>query len=300
MSTQRNKKLELLVWGYIRSIALIHKSLNIPLEINDIIYLYQRLRDEWSKKYSNKNLLINEIGTKLSINSAKLQTAYGQHVVQEGIFIWKLKILSNKISKHQYAKRMAGVGLDDDSSSKDSTEREDEEPEDEEVIAELKNIAQSHKRMRSAVQDLSIRLPFDDETNLEVANTMIKHINATQDDIDLLWECPYVGIIEDNEKHLKVFENSDCWDRVGCQLDAGSGDLCTYSSGDVIIVNDKYNCVWNNVGDILEIILDLDKGTLGFVVNGKDCGVAFSNIPQKSYRLALTCDISDGSEFVFL
>ena len=60
-------------------------------------------------------------------------------------------------------------------------------PEDSEVIAELKNIAQSHKRMQSAVKDLSTRLPFEDETNLQVAETMMKHINATEEDIDLLW-----------------------------------------------------------------------------------------------------------------
>ena len=68
---------------------------------------------------------------------------------------------------------------------------------------------------------------------------------------------------------------------------------------DVIIVNHKCNCVWRNDGDISEIILDLDTGSLEFVVNGTDCGVAFSNIPQKSYRLALTCDGAQGSEFAF-
>merc|ERR1712130_71506 len=60
-------------------------------------------------------------------------------------------------------------------------------PEDSEVIAELTNIAQSHKRMKSAVKDLSNRLPFEEETNLQVAETMMQHINDTQDDIDLLF-----------------------------------------------------------------------------------------------------------------
>ena len=58
-------------------------------------------------------------------------------------------------------------------------------PEDSEVINELKNIAKSHRRMRSAVQDLSTRLPFENETNLQVAQTMMRHINDTEDDINL-------------------------------------------------------------------------------------------------------------------
>eukprot|EP00485_Elphidium_margaritaceum_P003410 CAMPEP_0202695738 /NCGR_PEP_ID=MMETSP1385-20130828/9258_1 /ASSEMBLY_ACC=CAM_ASM_000861 /TAXON_ID=933848 /ORGANISM="Elphidium margaritaceum" /LENGTH=2423 /DNA_ID=CAMNT_0049351815 /DNA_START=30 /DNA_END=7301 /DNA_ORIENTATION=- len=60
-------------------------------------------------------------------------------------------------------------------------------PEDNEVIAELKSIAKAHTRMQSAVQDLSDRLPFEEQTNVQVASTMMTHINATEDDIDLLF-----------------------------------------------------------------------------------------------------------------
>ena len=58
-------------------------------------------------------------------------------------------------------------------------------PEDHEVIAELKNIAQKHQRMESAVKDLSNRLPFEAETNDQVAKTMMQHINDTEADIHL-------------------------------------------------------------------------------------------------------------------
>eukprot|EP01084_Bolivina_argentea_P294830 507424_1 len=60
-------------------------------------------------------------------------------------------------------------------------------PEDAEVITELKYIAKNHKHMESAVNDLSQRLPFEDETSKNVAETMMKHINDTQDDINLLF-----------------------------------------------------------------------------------------------------------------
>merc|ERR1719474_1451357 len=50
-------------------------------------------------------------------------------------------------------------------------------PEDTQVIAELKAIAQNHTRMESAIRELADRLPFADETNIEVATVMMRHIN---------------------------------------------------------------------------------------------------------------------------
>eukprot|EP01083_Nonionella_stella_P198992 730102_1 len=58
-------------------------------------------------------------------------------------------------------------------------------PEDTAVIQELKNIAHSHKRMESAVKDLATHLPFDEEINKSVAATMMRHVNATEEDVDL-------------------------------------------------------------------------------------------------------------------
>ena len=41
-------------------------------------------------------------------------------------------------------------------------------------------------------------------------------------------------------------------------------------------------------GHIIDIYLDFNKQTLSFGINGKNYGVAFSEIPQKTYRLAIT------------
>ena len=53
---KKNYRRELLVAGYVRDMKTIHKIKNVPSEINDIIYSYQRLLDVWNKKYSNKSV----------------------------------------------------------------------------------------------------------------------------------------------------------------------------------------------------------------------------------------------------
>ena len=82
-------------------------------------------------------------------------------------------------------------------------------PEDSEVIAELKNIAQTHKRMQSAVKDLSKRLPFEEETNLQVAQTMMRHINDTEDDVDLLGDWQYEEDDDDEYEDDEYEEDGD-------------------------------------------------------------------------------------------
>ena len=36
------------------------------------------------------------------------------------------------------------------------------------------------------MEELATRLPFEDESNLQIAETMMRHINDTADDIDLI------------------------------------------------------------------------------------------------------------------
>ena len=85
---------ELLVWGYMREIEKVHKNLNIPFEINEIIYLYQRLYDEWSEKYKSEHISIDANKSMVTINTNNAITIYGKEVVKEGIFKWKVKIIS--------------------------------------------------------------------------------------------------------------------------------------------------------------------------------------------------------------
>ena len=85
---------KLLVDGYIRNIETVYRTLDIPIEIIDIIYLYQKLYDSWSKKYSHTSAIIDDVTNVITFNSGKPCTAYGCHVVDTGIFKWKIKILS--------------------------------------------------------------------------------------------------------------------------------------------------------------------------------------------------------------
>ena len=86
------------------------------------------------------------------------------------------------------------------------------------------------------------------------------------------------------------------WDRVGHQLCAGNNELWDKSGRPCYYAN----CRWRETGDILEMILDLNEKTLRYILNGKDCGIAFNDIDDGSYRLAVTCWGGTGAEFEFL
>ena len=96
MATRKNLRRELLVWGYIRNIEKQCKQMNIPLEINDIIYLYQRICNKWDQKYSSKNITIDEDQSMITVNGDLYPTVYGSNVVSEGVFVWKIKIVALK------------------------------------------------------------------------------------------------------------------------------------------------------------------------------------------------------------
>ena len=97
---------------------------------------------------------------------------------------------------------------------------------------------------------------------------------------------PYIGIIEDNVKYMKQYQNDNNWDEHGYQLSAcpevfyGSDDECEH--------DDDYECKWNKDGDILEMTLNLNERTLSFALNDEDYGNAVRNIKQTKYRLALS------------
>ena len=94
MTTKEEIRRELLVWGYVRNIEKNHESLIIPLEINNVIYLFARSYDQWSKKYSHKDFTIDSDSAVLKFKGGSIQTAFGKHVVEQGVYNWKLKIIS--------------------------------------------------------------------------------------------------------------------------------------------------------------------------------------------------------------
>ena len=212
-------KRELLVWGYIRNAQKHYRNMNIPLDINDIIYLYQRMYDEWNEEYSSKCIKIYENKSMMLVARKGLPTVYGTHVVSQGIFIWKIKIL------------------------------------------------------------------VWNSTNF------------------LEPRAPYVGITEDIDSHLKEYTNQRGWCTKGYELSGKDGSLTAADPRMYVGYykkNNNYGAIWNKKGDILEIVLNLDKRTLSFKVNDKDFGVAFENIKVAKYRLAMSFFMNKGSKFVFV
>ena len=217
MPTKKKYRQELLVWGYMKEMENVYKIQNMPLEINDIVYLYQTLYEEWSKKYTHESLRIDESGLVLTGESSECRTAYGESSISEGTFTWKIKIISA---------RYKGDALYGDG--------------------------------------------------------------------------PYIGIIEDDEKHLDKYKEDGNWEYHGYQLSVGNGILWSYIFDDQHEETEDYHCQFENDGDILEMTLDLDVRTLNFKVNGKDFGIAFKHIKQTNYRLAITLDEMEESSFGLL
>ena len=220
MAKNPDAKQELLLWGYMREVERIYKIRNIPHEINNIIYLYLKICDKWSRKYSSNYIKINECNTLINVEGNVTHTAFGEMVVSEGVFVWRIQILA-------------------------------------------------------LVHDGSYL------------------------------EAPFIGIIEDDEGKLEFYRDSDIWGYCGYQLCAGdTGQLFCYmdykQGTPKHIETEDYRCEWKEDGDILEMTLDLNKRTLSFKVNDKDFGVAYSNIKQTSYRLALSMEKFEGSQFEFL
>ena len=93
MASQWTKNQELLVWGYIRETENIYY---IPIEINNIIYLYQKICDKWNKNLSNnKYIKMNKSQSMIIIeNDIYNTTVFGENIVSKGIFKWKIQILS--------------------------------------------------------------------------------------------------------------------------------------------------------------------------------------------------------------
>ena len=205
----------LLVAGYVRELAKEYKIQNIPLDINDIIYSYQRYCEKWSQKYKTDNVLVDAANGIITVEDDRSIKILGSHIVSEGAFTWKIKMISFTF---------AGDGSP-----------------------------------------------------------------------------PFIGIVKDDKEYLDAFfgghkKDSSFWYNHGYQL------CCKFGSrfaGDRF-VDDGYSSIWQKDGEILEMALDLDQGTLSFKVDGEDYGVAFEDVEQKSYRLILATFECKDSKFQLL
>ena len=112
--TEQVEKMKLLVWGFIHDIHKIHKSLNIPVDINDIIYLYIKFCDEWSREYTHNDINIDVITNEIKSNSNGLMNAFGSQTVQSGVYKWQIKILSLHYKSNFDARPYVGIIKDDE------------------------------------------------------------------------------------------------------------------------------------------------------------------------------------------
>ena len=106
-TSNKNYKQLLLVSGYIRNIEQLHNLNDTPSVIYDIIYLYQRLCDEWSSFDSHKDMEIDELGCIITANSDSQITAYGANIISKGIYEWRLQIIS--LSPDSYGSVYVGI-----------------------------------------------------------------------------------------------------------------------------------------------------------------------------------------------
>lgn len=102
---------ELLIWGYIREIERRFQFRNIPQDISDLIYLFQKCCDEWSKKYTQKDYIFNSMNI-IEADSLNHMTAYGSRVISEGQFSWRIKMI--KYAYHDFGAHPPYVGIIED------------------------------------------------------------------------------------------------------------------------------------------------------------------------------------------
>ena len=113
---------------------------------------------------------------------------------------------------------------------------------------------------------------------------------------------PYIGIISDNESHLKKYKCLWNWNygNVGYQFAGGNGRLTSDWYSTMSNWSDpKYK--WREEGDVLEIKLDLDKHILSFQINENEHQILVINdIISGNYRLAMTLEDVSYAEFLLL
>lgn len=100
-SSEEVNRRELLVSGFVRNMEKEYEIENIPLEINDIIYLYQKYCDEWSQDLSGDGIIIDQTQNIMIIDKSEPTTAYGSTTISEGSFVWRLKLL--KLNRHLFS-----------------------------------------------------------------------------------------------------------------------------------------------------------------------------------------------------
>ena len=109
---------------------------------------------------------------------------------------------------------------------------------------------------------------------------------------------PFVGIVRD-ENILGKYSTDCMWCNRGGYLLCGASNLIAPPSSGKSYGSQPFV----NTGDVLELILDLKKKTIKYIINDKDQGIAFKNVRgvgNSGYRFAVGMIRASECEFEFL
>ena len=101
MATYKDHKQELLVSAYVREMEKIYNIMNIPVDIIDIIHLYQQVCDKWSKEYSHPDIIIDDTDNTITFDADDTATAFGTRLVDNGVYKWVIKRLTKQRSQYK-------------------------------------------------------------------------------------------------------------------------------------------------------------------------------------------------------
>eukprot|EP01083_Nonionella_stella_P038722 105267_1 len=101
----------------------------------------------------------------------------------------------------------------------------------------------------------------------------------------------YIGIVKDSQVHRDMVTR---WksDGTGYAFDCGGANKIVVSTARVICGTTgskvSYGMQFTSPGDTMQIALDLNVGTLSYLINGEDFGVAFDNIESDDYVFCMS------------
>ena len=110
MSATPEFKQRLTISGYVRNIEQVYQ-LNIPIDINNIIYMFFKFCDKWNTEYSSDEMEIDESGLSLTVKEDSRHSAFGDTTVEDGIFSWRIQILASTTTKDEDDRQFGMVHL---------------------------------------------------------------------------------------------------------------------------------------------------------------------------------------------
>ena len=270
MSANRKDKQQLLVWGYIKEIGELYQINNIPLEINEMIYLYHKImHDEWSKKYSCIDTIIKNNDVKITSNLNG--TVFGEAVIDKGVFKWVIKIKS--ICYNDIFAMSPYIGIVDNNALIRN-----------EVFTDSTNWHDYGYQLNAQNGNMS-SWGFDIDATLHNRGGIMHRTNPNM---------PSFG--------SEMFGGSSMNNPYALPGRLRAGPIEPIFGPVILKKTEEGVCIWNKQGEILEMALNLNEKTLIFKVDDKDkdnC-LTLSHIKKRRYRLAFGFVGIKGSHFKLL